>query len=346
MSNSELQDVVRIAGVSRRFGDLVALDDVSLSLRQGDIVGLIGRSGAGKSTLIRCLNGLDRPERGSIEIGGVDITTLDEARLLPVRRRIGMVFQHFNLLSAKTVLDNVALPLKIAGVSREKRTARVRELLELVGLSGKEAAYPAQLSGGQKQRVGIARALAADPLLLLSDEATSALDAETTQQILELLNDLNRKLGLTILLITHEIEVVRQIARTVVVLDAGRIVEQGDVRHVLSSPQRPTTRSLLRSLLPQLPNETLKRLQPVKGRFSILEVSVTGTAARQPLFDLLASASGGPVVLLSANVQDIQGEPAGHLYLQIPALRRDSLVKLKDTLAPKGIVLTDRGYAN
>ncbi|RWP22513.1 ATP-binding cassette domain-containing protein, partial [Mesorhizobium sp.] len=238
-------DVVRLTDVRRRFGTTAALDGVSLSVRKGEILGIIGRSGAGKSTLIRCLNGLERPDSGEIFIEGRDIAQLGERELQPLRRRIGMIFQHFNLLSAKTVEDNVALPLKIDGRPKAERLSRAAELLELVGLSEKAKAYPASLSGGQKQRVGIARALAARPALLLSDEATSALDPETTRSILALLKDINRRLGLTILLITHKMEVIRSIADRVAVIDAGRIVEEGPVWSVFADPQSPVTESLL-----------------------------------------------------------------------------------------------------
>ena len=193
-------DIIRLSDVRRRFGETPALDGISLTVHKGEIFGIIGRSGAGKSTLIRCLNGLERADSGEIHIDGRDIAGLAEQELQPLRRRIGMIFQHFNLLSAKTVEENVALPLKIEGLGKAERLKRAHELLDLVGLADKAKAYPSSLSGGQKQRVGIARALAARPALLLSDEATSALDPETTRSILSLLKDINRRLGLTILL--------------------------------------------------------------------------------------------------------------------------------------------------
>ena len=260
------EDVVRLVDVKRRFGATPALDGVSLTVRKGEILGIIGRSGAGKSTLIRCLNGLERPDSGEVFIEGRDISRLGERELQPLRRRIGMIFQHFNLLSAKTVEDNVALPLKIEGRPKAERLKRAAELLDLVGLSEKAKAYPASLSGGQKQRVGIARALAARPALLLSDEATSALDPETTRSILALLKDINRRLGLTILLITHEMEVIRSIADRVAVIDAGRIVEEGPVWSVFADPQSEITQSLLGGIRPQLPDEIAARLSPSSRR--------------------------------------------------------------------------------
>lgn len=242
--------MLRLSGVTKKFGAYAAIEDISLDVRRGEILGVIGRSGAGKSTLIRCINGLEKPDAGSIEVLDNDevlrdIVPLDESELQKVRRRIGMIFQHFNLLSAKTVADNVALPLKIAGRSRTERKSRVEELLRLVGLDAKADAYPAQLSGGQKQRVGIARALAAAPALLLSDEATSALDPETTTAILSLLKDINRGLGLTILLITHEMSVIRAVTDRVIVLDHGRIIEQGPTERVFAAPEADLTRRLL-----------------------------------------------------------------------------------------------------
>ena len=239
--------LLRVTGVSRRFGATVALDDVSFTLDRGQVLGIIGRSGAGKSTLIRCLNGLERPDGGSVEIDGRDITVLSERQLQSERRRIGMIFQHFNLLASRTVAENVALPLKLAGVKRAARRRRAAELLDLVGLADKADVYPATLSGGQKQRVGIARALSSEPALLLCDEATSALDPETTLSILALLQRINRTLGLTIVLITHEMNVARRIADRVLVMARGRVVEEGPVRDVLVDPQAEETRILLRA---------------------------------------------------------------------------------------------------
>jgi D-methionine transport system ATP-binding protein len=241
------ETVLRLVDVSKRFGATPTIDGISFEVKRGEIVGVIGRSGAGKSTLIRCLNGLERPDSGRIEVLGEDIAPLAERDLRRVRLRVGMIFQHFNLLSSKTVTDNIALPLKIAGRSSSERRDRVRALLWLVGLEDTANAHPAQLSGGQKQRVGIARALAADPAILLSDEATSALVPETTASILALLRDINRKLGLTIVLITHEMSVVRAIAERVIVLDHGHILEEGDAGAVFANPRAPLTRRLLAS---------------------------------------------------------------------------------------------------
>ena len=312
------QDVVRLVDLKRRFGATPALDGVSLNVRKGEILGIIGRSGAGKSTLIRCLNGLERPDSGEVFIEGREISRLSERDLQPLRRRIGMVFQHFNLLSAKTVEDNVALPLKIEGRPRAERLARAAELLQLVGLSEKAKAYPSSLSGGQKQRVGIARALAARPALLLSDEATSALDPETTRSILALLKDINARLGLTILLITHEMEVIRSIADRVAVIDAGRIVEEGAVWQVFANPKSEITRSLLGGIRPQLPPEIAARLAAGEGAETILRIDVAGEAAHGPLLSDLSAAVPGPFRLVHGGIDHVQRQPVGTLFLSVP----------------------------
>jgi D-methionine transport system ATP-binding protein len=318
LTASQDQSVVRLKDVKRHFGATAALDGVSLNVERGEILGIIGRSGAGKSTLIRCLNGLERPDGGTIEIEGRDITRLGETELQPLRRKIGMIFQHFNLLSAKTVEENVALPLKIEGWPRAKRLAQAAELLDLVGLTGKAKAYPKELSGGQKQRVGIARALAAQPALLLSDEATSALDPETTRSILALLRDINRRLGLTILLITHEMEVVRAIADRVVVLDQGRIVEEGPVWQIFSHPQSDTTRSLLSGVRPQLPAHIAARLTASAAATAIVVVDVGGAAATSFLHELGRSLPDG-FNLIHGGIDHIGSQPVGRFFLSLPA---------------------------
>ncbi|MGO4439787.1 methionine ABC transporter ATP-binding protein [Rhizobium sp. RAF56] len=312
------EDVVRLVNVKRSFGDTAALDGISLSVRKGEIFGIIGRSGAGKSTLIRCLNGLERPDSGEIRIEGRDIVGLAENELQPVRRRIGMVFQHFNLLSAKTVEENVALPLKIEGIAKSERLARARELLDLVGLADKAKAYPASLSGGQKQRVGIARALAARPALLLSDEATSALDPETTRSILALLKDINGKLGLTIVLITHEMEVIRGIADRVAVIDAGRIVEEGQVWSIFGNPESAITKSLLAGIRPQLPEHVAARLSSAGGTEAILSVDLAGPQAQGALFADLSAAHPHSFRLVHGGIDHIQSQPVARFFIAVP----------------------------
>lgn len=242
--------MIAVEGVSKTYADgqPPALDNVSLHIAEGSIFGIVGRSGAGKSTLLRCLNLLERPSSGRILLDGRDLTQLTGKALREQRQRIGMIFQGFNLLHSRNVADNVAVPLEIGNVPKAERAARVAELLALVGLSDKAQAFPSQLSGGQKQRVGIARALAARPAYLLSDEATSALDPETTASILELLRDINRKLGVTIVLITHELEVVKAICDSAVSLADGRVVESGSLVQLQADPASRLGRSLAPSL--------------------------------------------------------------------------------------------------
>lgn len=314
----ESGSVVRLQGVSRRFGQTQALRDVSLTVQKGEILGLIGRSGAGKSTLIRCLNGLEQPDEGVIEIEGRKITGLSEKQLQSVRSRVGMVFQHFNLLSAKTVAQNVALPLKIAGLDKVQRAQRVAELLELVGLSDKAQHYPAALSGGQKQRVGIARALAASPALLLCDEATSALDPETTRSILALLKSLNQKLGITILLITHEMEVIKSVAHRVAVIDAGEIIEQGPVWEVFAHRQSELTRTLLRGLLPQLPEALAARVTERRQGEAIYSVHFAGEDAQGDLLTRFAAALPDKFRLLQGGIDHIQHYAVVRFFIALP----------------------------
>lgn len=241
--------MIEIKNLSKFFstenGDFAAINDINLTIEDGDIFGIIGMSGAGKSTLIRCINLLEKPSEGTILIDGQDITALEGKALLTLRRKIGMVFQRFNLLMQRTIRDNVAFPLEVAGVPKQERLERVDELLEIVGLSSKAGSYPIQLSGGQQQRVSIARALANHPSLLLCDEPTSALDSLTTNSILKLLKDINHKLGVTIIIITHEIAVVEKICNKVAIIDESRIIEQGLVKDVISDPKQDVTRKLL-----------------------------------------------------------------------------------------------------
>lgn len=241
--------MIRVENVSKTYtgkqGTVEAVKDVSLEISRGEIFGVIGFSGAGKSTLIRLLNGLETVTSGHIYINEKDITTLKRKELLKERQKIAMIFQHFNLLWSRTVEENIAFSLEIAGVPKAKRKAKVAELIDLVGLTGREKSYPSQLSGGQKQRVGIARALANDPEVLLCDEATSALDPKTTKDILKLLVEINQELGLTIVLITHEMHVVRQICHRVAVMEEGRVVESGEVIEVFKNPQQPITKQFV-----------------------------------------------------------------------------------------------------
>ncbi len=318
---------LRLSGVQKVYTGgavpVTALADIDLSIARGEIFGIIGRSGAGKSSLIRTLNRLEDVSAGQVLIDGVDIGTLGGSQLVALRRRIGMIFQHFNLLASQTVLENLALPLKAAGFRRDQIEARARELLELVGLQGKEQVYPSRLSGGQKQRVGIARALMLKPEILLCDEATSALDPETTQSILALLQDINRRLGLTIVLITHEMAVIRQICDRVVVLEHGRIVEQGPVWQLFGAPRAEATQALLAPLAAQLPADLARQLgtsrQP--GARAVLELHYDGQGV-EPDFQALGQALGAPVELLHGGIDRIQGHALGRLLVATSAPER------------------------
>ncbi|WP_054891648.1 MULTISPECIES: methionine ABC transporter ATP-binding protein [unclassified Pseudomonas] len=309
---------VRFIGLGKTYPGQAhpALHDIDLNIRRGEIFGIIGRSGAGKSSLLRTINRLEQPSEGRVLIDQVDIAPFDEDRLVSLRRRIGMIFQHFNLMSAKTVWQNVELPLKVAGVAKAERHRKVRELLELVGLEQKHHVYPAQLSGGQKQRVGIARALVHDPQILLCDEATSALDPETTASILDLLRDINQRLGLTIVLITHEMAVIRDICQRVVVLERGEVVEQGEVWQVFGAPRHEVTRTLLAPLQTKLPAalQANLRAQPVSQDAAVvLRLQLVGEPELSALFTDL----GGRVRLLQGGVETIGEHALGQLVLAV-----------------------------
>ncbi|UBM25192.1 ATP-binding cassette domain-containing protein [Pseudomonas sp. p1(2021b)] len=308
---------VRFIGLGKTYPgqDQPALHGIDLNIRRGEIFGIIGRSGAGKSSLLRTINRLEQPSQGRVLIDQVDIAAFDEQRLVALRRRIGMIFQHFNLMSAKTVWQNIELPLKVAGVPQAERHRKVRELLELVGLGHKHDVYPAQLSGGQKQRVGIARALVHDPEILLCDEATSALDPETTASILELLRDINQRLGLTVVLITHEMAVIRDICHRVVVLERGEVVEQGEVWRVFGTPRHEVTRTLLAPLQTKLPAalQASLRSEPGKGAAVVLRLGLLGEPALSDLFADL----GGRVRLLQGGIETIGAHALGQLILSV-----------------------------
>lgn len=303
--------------------EVTALDGVDLHVREGEIYGVIGQSGAGKSSLIRCVNLLERPTSGTVTVAGQDLTALAgrgrraSAELRAARTRIGMVFQHFNLLDSRTVLDNVELPLEILGVSGQERTRKARELLDLVGLAEKAKAYPKQLSGGQKQRVGIARALAGDPKVLLSDEATSALDPETTRSILQLLRDLNQQLGLTILLITHEMDVVKTICDSAALMQRGRIVESGTVGGLLSTPG----------------SELASELFPVGGTASgpdctVVDVTFHGEAATQPVISQLSRTYNIDISILGAAMDTVGGKQIGRMRIELPGRFEENVVPI------------------
>jgi len=313
-------------GLQKRYqgpqGTVTALADISFSIGRGEVFGIIGRSGAGKSTLLRSINMLERPSAGHVRVDGVDVGSLDEDALVGLRRRIGMIFQHFNLLSAKTVAQNVALPLRVAGVKPAEARAKVDALLDLVGLRDKADTYPSKLSGGQKQRVGIARALVHDPEILLCDEATSALDPETTQSILALLRDINRKLGLTVVLITHDMAVIREVCHRVLVLDGGRNVEHGEVWRVFGNPQADATEALLRPLQHDLPADLAARLVPdLAGRpgVAVLRLRFTGQGRPQGVSLQALAALGPGATLLHGGLDRLRGHAQGSLLVSVPA---------------------------
>ncbi|MFT8243995.1 methionine ABC transporter ATP-binding protein [Roseomonas sp. BN140053] len=313
---------IRLRDLVRRFpgrgAATTALDGVSLDVAPGEVFGIVGRSGAGKSTLIRCVNLLERPDAGGVEVLGQDLLALDERGLREARRGIGMVFQHFNLLSSRSVAGNIAFPLEVAGIPRAEREARVRELLPLVGLDAKRDAFPAQLSGGQKQRVGIARALASRPRLLLCDEATSALDPETTGEILALLRRLRDALDLTVLLITHEMAVVKAVCDRVAVMQAGRIVEQGRVFDVFTRPQHDITRRFVAEVIGHaVPPGTLARLPPPDpGEVrEVLQVLFAGPHSTRAVVSEASRRFNIDLNIVSGRIDEIGGEPFGLLAL-------------------------------
>lgn len=298
-----------------------ALQAVDLAIPRGSITGVIGRSGAGKSSLVRLINGLEKPSTGRVIVDGREISALAGRELRLAQRSIGMIFQHFNLLSSRTAADNIALPLEIAGWSRADIATRVAELLELVGIADKCDRYPSELSGGQKQRIGIARALATRPNVLLSDEATSALDPQTTRAILDLLANINRELGVTIVLITHEMSVVRQLAKEVAVIDGGHVVERGHVADIFTHPRHPVTQAFLSEAIgDSVPVSLQSRLssQPVPGGQAVLRVQVRGTEAGDKVVGRLSRELSHDVALLSARIDEIGGQHVGSLILGIP----------------------------
>jgi len=296
---------------------LDALKGVSLTAAKGEIYGVIGYSGAGKSTLLRLINYLEKPTKGQVFVDGVDLGTYGEKELRDAKKKIGMIFQHFNLLESKTVFDNVAIPLVLQKKSKKEIRERVTELLSYVGLSDKSKSYPKELSGGQKQRVGIARALANNPSILLCDEATSALDPQTTQSILELLKRINREYGITIVIITHEMAVIQQICHKVAVMEEGRIIEQGDVLSVFGQPKHPTTRNFVRTVIHNtVPGSVLHSLKrDTQGR--VFKLEFIGGSASQPVISGLVREHDVQINILFANMTEIQETTLGTMIVQM-----------------------------
>lgn len=324
-------------------GSVQAVRDVSLQIAQGEIFGIIGRSGAGKSTLVRTLNLLARPDQGLVRINGRALQSLDETSLREARREIGMIFQHFNLLSSRTVFGNIAFPLELAGHDNAYIQHEVDRLLKLVGLDLEAFRYPHQLSGGQKQRVGIARALASKPKVLLSDEATSALDPETTRSILDLLRRINQELGLTIVLITHEMQVIKQICHRVAVMDAGLIVESGPVMEVFRSPRTDITRALIGEVIAhELPESVIRRTRsrldnsPGMAPQHLLRLSFAGSDVDRPLLSEAVKRFGLDFNILHGQIDEIQGQAFASLTLLVQA-SREALAGTLEFLGRNGV---------
>ena len=316
----ETDTIIEITGLSKTFGSgegaVTALSDINLSVRRGEVFGIIGLSGAGKSTLVRCINLLERPTSGEVLVDGQNIMALSQKELLQVRRQIGMIFQGFNLLEQRTVLRNICFPLEISGTPKAEAKKRAEELLRVVGLSDKAASYPSQLSGGQKQRVAIARALATKPRYLLCDEATSALDPNTTRSILELLREINKTLGVTIIVITHEMKVIDQICDRVAVIDKSCIAEEGRVADVFTSPKSDIARELV------LPQER-PVLEPTTGGRKV-RIIFNGENTQKPVISEMILACRVPVNVLFADTKSVEGAAYGHMIFELPNDEHDA----------------------
>ncbi len=320
--------VIRLDAVTKAFRPraeapaVTALDAIDLDIAEGEIVGIIGRSGAGKSTLVRLINGLEKPTGGRVVVAGVTLSELPESQARRARSSIGMVFQHFNLMSSRTAAGNIALPLEIAGADKEAIPRRVDELLALVGLAAERDRYPSELSGGQKQRVGIARALAARPKVLLCDEATSALDPETTRQILALIARIRDEIGITVVLVTHDMAAVKAIADRVAVIDGGRLVEQGTAFDVFAHPRHPATRRLVSAVAGvAIPEDLQARLAPapVAGGQAILRVVFSGPSASEPVLTRIAKLTATDINIHAAQVETLAGRPFGTIIVAVPS---------------------------
>ncbi|EKO3947362.1 methionine ABC transporter ATP-binding protein MetN [Vibrio fluvialis] len=312
--------------------EIHALKDINLNIPQGTIFGVIGSSGAGKSTLIRCVNMLETPTSGSVIVDGVDLTKLNSKQLSETRRNIGMIFQHFNLLSSRTVFENIALPLELSGKDDQHIERKVSELLTLVGLADKRDSYPSNLSGGQKQRVAIARALASDPKVLLCDEATSALDPATTQSILELLKEINRKLNITMLLITHEMDVVKSICHEVAIIGGGELVEKGSVGDIFAHPKTELAHQFIRSTLDlSIPDDYQARLntERVEGSYPLVRLEFTGSTVDAPLMSQIARKFNIDVSILSSDLDYAGGVKFGMMVAEIYGNEQDDIAAMQ-----------------
>lgn len=314
----KMNELIEINNLGKVFetssGNIAALSDITLSIRDGEIFGIIGLSGAGKSTLVRCINFLEQPTCGTVVFDGKELNSLSEKELRLVRRRMGMIFQQFNLLAQRTALGNVTFPLEISGVSRETAAEKAMSLLHVVGLADRASSYPSQLSGGQKQRVAIARALACDPKVLLCDEATSALDPTTTRQILDLIAKINREMGITVVIITHEMKVIEQICDRVAIIDHSRIAELGDVSEIFTRPKSDIARQLI------FPGGRLPDNFEGSSRIRII---FDGKSSFEPVIANMVLECSVPVNILFADTRDIGGKAVGQMVLQLPEAEQD-----------------------
>lgn len=343
--------IISLKNLNKRFllgkNEIVALHNITMDIVRGSIVGIIGKSGAGKSTLLRCINDLEEPDSGTVFFENQNLTNISSKQLRRIRHEIGMIFQNFNLLQLRTVFQNVALPLEIASYPKETLMARVRECLKLVGLSDRETAYPNELSGGQKQRIAIARALASQAKVLLCDEATSALDPETTAEILHLLRDLNKRLGITIILITHEINVIRDICDYVFVMDHGKIVEQGDIENIFATPTHEITRSFINSIVNSNIPEVIKTLlvnQPSGPNFDIvLRLIFRGGSAEKPILSQFIRNYGTDINIAAGYLDHIGQSTFGTLIVTLPN-KKEIIHNATEFLASQGVKTETLGF--
>lgn len=322
-----LSNVSKLFRTGKGNGDIIhAVNSVNLEINKGEIFGIIGYSGAGKSTLIRMLNGLETPTEGSVVVADNEVSKIKGQKLRKARHEISMIFQHFNLLWSRTVQENISFPLEIAGMGKQERIARVNELIKLVGLEGREKAYPSQLSGGQKQRVGIARALANNPKVLLCDEATSALDPQTTDSILELLVEINQRLGLTIVLITHEMHVIRKICNRVAVMESGRVVEQGPVLEVFRNPKEQMTKRFVQQVTePEETKETMDHLFERYPAGKVVQLTFVGDHAESPLITKLVRNFELEVNIVQGKISQTRSGSYGTLFIHLDGNEEEML---------------------
>lgn len=331
----ELKQIVKRYHTKNK--DVLAVDHVDLNIQSGSIFGVIGFSGAGKSTLIRMFNNLEAPTSGEVIIDGDSISQLSKSDLRKKRQKVSMIFQHFNLLWSRTVLKNITFPLEIAGLSRGEAKRKANELIELVGLKGRENAYPSELSGGQKQRVGIARALANDPTVLLCDEATSALDPQTTDEILDLLLKIREQQNLTIVLITHEMQVIRRICDEVAVMENGRVIEQGQVSQVFENPQHEVTRRFVKDDLNEGFEESLDALEPLDNNAYIVRLNFNGENTTQPIVSYITKTHQIDVNILEADIKNTRNGTLGFLVIHIPFISSENFEDFKSNLNEKHV---------